>query len=244
MNVTVVTKLRRLLVEAHPSTTVFQLKQQLELILGVPVTSQTLSIHGIDLIDGFDLEFYDVHEGMQINLSVASGTDRFQICIKISTRRLCLEVSALDTVAYLKEKIQVADGTPAERLTLFHMNMKLEDNYCLGEYGISELSEIITVAKPMPRSKVVVMPPNRWLRFIVQTSSAFNSMDIPLEMNDSSSIREVRQLLLGRGILPPDDYFFIHKQRIMKDNQNLRWHGVRNGDTLHVFNGTVSHGHD
>ncbi|XP_058093847.1 uncharacterized protein LOC131239926 [Magnolia sinica] len=243
MNIFVVTEVGRLLVVVGPTETVLEVKQRLELILGVPTASQALSIYGIELIDGFELEFYDVYEGMQIDLDVApEGMYKFQICIKISTRQISLEVKGLDTVAYLKERIQIEDGTPIERLTLFYSGTKMEDARCLGDYGIVEHSEIIAIIKPIPRLKAV--PPPRRLRFVVQTTSSFNSMNIPVEMNDSSSVSEVRQVLLGRGLLPPDDYFFIHKQRIMKDDQSLRRHGVRNGDSLHVFNGTVSNGRD
>jgi hypothetical protein len=42
-----------------------------------------------------------------------------------------------------------------------------------------------------------------------------------LEMKDSCTVNDLRQLLLSRKILPIDDYLFIHKQRIMRDNCSL-----------------------
>ncbi|KAM1078285.1 hypothetical protein FF1_025431 [Malus domestica] len=62
-----------------------------------------------------------------------------------------------------------------------------------------------------------------------------------LEVEDVSTVNELRQLLLSRKILPTDDYLFIHNQRIMRDNCSLRWHGVGDGDFLYVFKGTVYH---
>ncbi|TQD85237.1 hypothetical protein C1H46_029156 [Malus baccata] len=62
-----------------------------------------------------------------------------------------------------------------------------------------------------------------------------------LEVEDVSTVNELRQLLLSRKILPTDDYLFIHKQRIMRDNCSLRWHGVGDGDFLYAFKGTVYH---
>lgn len=75
---------------------------------------------------------------------------------------------------------------------------------------------------------------------VVQTlSSLLNAATMPLEVKDVSTVTELRQLLLSRKILPMDDYLFIHKQRIMRDNYSLRWHGVGGGDFLYVFTGTV-----
>ncbi|KAB2611899.1 transcription factor bHLH36-like [Pyrus ussuriensis x Pyrus communis] len=70
---------------------------------------------------------------------------------------------------------------------------------------------------------------------VVQTlSSLLNAATMPLEVKDVSTVTELRQLLLSRKILPMDDYLFRHKQRIMRDNYSLRWHGVGGGDFLCV----------
>ncbi|KAK3008390.1 hypothetical protein RJ639_013602 [Escallonia herrerae] len=114
-----------------------------------------------------------------------------------------------------------------------------EDFRNLSEYGICEFSEIIVFLKNM--SRLAAEPPTRSLSVMVQTSSSLlNAANIPLEMRDSSTVNDMRQLLLGRKMLPYDDYIFIHKQRIMRDNCSLRWHGVENGDYLYVFKGTVN----
>ena len=68
------------------------------------------------------------------------------------------------------------------------------------------------------------------------SSSLLNGVSIPLEMKDSNTVNDLRKML------PMDDYIFIHKQRIMRDNCSLRWHGAEDGDYLFVFKGTVSRG--
>jgi len=37
-------------------------------------------------------------------------------------------------------------------------------------------------------------------------------------------------------------YFFVYKQNVMDEDRTLRWHEVKNGDTIEIFNGTVTGG--
>ncbi|KAA8538162.1 hypothetical protein F0562_027770 [Nyssa sinensis] len=166
--------------------------------------------------------------------------NKIQIVVKFPARKINLEVDRTETVGSLKEKIHIIDGTPIKRMTLFFSGTEMEEDYRnLVEYGICEFSEIIVFLKTM--SCVVADPPSRRLSLVVQTSSSLlNAASIPVETKDSNTVNELRQLLLTRKILPMDDYIFIHKQRIMRENCSLPWHGVENGDCLYVFKATVS----
>nr|GEX07315.1 hypothetical protein [Tanacetum cinerariifolium] len=170
--------------EVNMQETIIEIKRKIENFLGVPTSSQTLSVCDWELLDGLDLEDYPI----------------------------------------------VTEGVEME-----------EDFRNLSDYGIGEFSEIIVFLKTMSRS--VAEPPSRKLGFVVQTSSALlNSTCIPLEMKDSSTVNELKELLLAKKLLPLDDYIFIHKQRIMRENCSLRWHGLENGDYLYIFKGSVSRG--
>ncbi|KAK4386234.1 hypothetical protein Sango_2494000 [Sesamum angolense] len=165
-----------------------------------------------------------------------------KITVKFSSRKFQIDVDNTDTVRSLKEKIHIVDGTPIRRMTLFINAAEMEDDFrSLSEYGVQESSEIVVFLKAM--SRVMADPPSRRVSVVVQTSSSLmNAARIPVEMNDTSRVDELRQLLLERRMLPADEYIFIHKQRIMRDDCSLRWHGVENGDFLYVFKGTVSRG--
>ncbi|KAL2493568.1 Ubiquitin-like protein [Forsythia ovata] len=90
--------------------------------------------------------------------------------------------------------------------------------------------------------RVVAEPPIRRLDLVVQTSSSLlNASKNSVEMNDTSTVNEVGKLLQERNVLPYDDYIFIQKQRLIRDQCSLRWHGVQNGDYLYIFKGTVNH---
>ncbi|GMP66908.1 hypothetical protein CsSME_00027075 [Camellia sinensis var. sinensis] len=222
MRITILTLTCEFNIEVSPQETILQIKQKVEQLLGVPVASQALTVSGWELVDGLDLEDYPiVTEGTKIDLTIQhtqpslEHSSKIQIVVKFSSRKINVEVDTTETME--------------------------EDFRNLSEYGICEFSEIIVFLKTM--SRLVADPPSRKLSLVVQTSSSLlNAASIPLEMKDSSTINDLRELLLMRKILPMDDYIFIHKQRIMRDNCSLRWHGVEDGDCLYVFKGTVSRG--
>lgn len=145
-------------------------------------------------------------------------------------------------VSSLKDKIHIVDNTPIKRMQLYFSGIELADDFRnLNEYGIREFSEIVVFLKSINRAKDVA--PVRKLCFLVQTSSSlFNGARIPVEIKDSCTISEMREGLQANKTLPRDEYIFVHKQRIMRENCSLRWHGVENGDTLFVFKGSISRG--
>ncbi|KAG7983471.1 hypothetical protein I3843_04G107600 [Carya illinoinensis] len=248
MRVIVVTRAHQFVIEVGFQEPVLEIKRKIEQLFGVPVASQTLSVSGWELVDGLDMEDYPiVTEGTKIDLTIKyllmlpplNHCNRIQIVVKFPARQSNIEVDATETVGSLKEKIHIMDGTPLKRMSLFYSGMELEDFRNLNEYGVREFSEIVVFLKSMNR--MTDEPPSTRLSLVVQTSSSLlNAARIPVEMKDSCTVNELRQILLTREILPIDDYLFIHKQRIMRDNCSLRWHGVENGDCLYVFKGTVS----
>ncbi|GLT96772.1 hypothetical protein SLE2022_143720 [Rubroshorea leprosula] len=247
MRLIIVTGGQEFAVEVGDREPVLEIKKRIEQFLGIPVSGQTLSICGWELVDGLDLEDYPiVTAGTKIDLTVKpplvafNHRGKIQITVKFSCRHLNIEVDKTETVRSLKEKIHIMDGTPIKRLSLFHAGVELEDDFRnLSEYGISEFSEVVVFLKTMNRLRDE--PPARKLSIVVQTSSSLlNAASIPVEIKDCGTVNDLRQMLLDGKILPQDDYLFIHKQRIMRDNCSLRWHGVENGDSLYVFKGTVS----
>jgi hypothetical protein len=249
MKVFIVTGTGKFVIEVGLQEPVLDIKRKIEQLFGIPVASQTLSVSGWELVDGLDMEDYPiVTEGTKIDLTIKSMLmlpplnhyRRIQITVKFSGRQFNMEVDTAETVRSLKEKIHIVDGTPIKRMLLFCSGIELEEDFRhLTEYGIHEFFEIIVFLKTTNRLRDE--PSSSWLNLVVQTSSSLlNAASIPLEMKDSCTVNDLRQLLLSRKILPIDAYLFIHKQRIMRDNCSLRGHGVENGDPLYVFKGTIS----
>ncbi|KAL0311218.1 UNVERIFIED_CONTAM: Ubiquitin-NEDD8-like protein RUB1 [Sesamum angustifolium] len=249
MKLTIVMKGCEFSMDVGTQEPILEIKNKIQHFLGIPVDSQTLTVCDWELIDGLDLDDYPlISDGTKMHLSTnhtpppVSPSTKMKITVKFSSRKFQIDVDNTDTVRSLKEKIHIVDGTPIRRMTLFINAAEMEDDFrSLSEYGVQESSEIVVFLKAM--SRVMADPPSRRVSVVVQTSSSLmNAARIPVEMNDTSRVDELRQLLLERRMLPADEYIFIHKQRIMRDDCSLRWHGVENGDFLYVFKGTVSRG--
>ncbi|KAL6287399.1 hypothetical protein ACE6H2_011789 [Prunus campanulata] len=233
-------------VEVGLKEPVLEIKRKIAQLLGVPMASQTLAVWGWELADGLDMEDYPiVTEGTKVNLTIKCMEPPFHrsstipIIIKFSAIQHHIEVNRTETVSSLKDTIHILYGTPIKRMSLFFCGIELEEDFRnLSEYGIREFSEILVILKTANRP--MDDPLSRRLSLVVQTSSSLlNASRIPLKMKDSSTVNEMRQLLLSRKLLPIDDYLFIHKQRTMRDNCSLRWHGVEDGDPIYVFKGSV-----
>ncbi|XVE87840.1 hypothetical protein DITRI_Ditri19aG0020400 [Diplodiscus trichospermus] len=70
---------------------------------------------------------------------------------------------------------------------------------------------------------------------------------IRVEVNAMDNVGELRKELqkLKQRLhfdLPQDSYFFIYKQNVMDDDRSFRWHQVAQGDTIEIFNGSVTGG--
>ncbi|XP_058773831.1 uncharacterized protein LOC131648051 [Vicia villosa] len=247
MRIVIATRVNQFSIEVGNVETVLEIKRKIEQTHGVPVAYQILTVSGWELVDGLDMEDYPiVTEGTKVDLTIKTGESNFinhykkmQITLKFPAKQTNIEVDQTDTVRSLKEKIHIIANIPIKRMSLFFLGKELKEDFRnLNEYGICELSEIIVFLKATNQSKE---PSSRKVNFVVQTpSSLLDSATIPVEMRDISTINDLKQLLIGRIVLPVDDYMFIHRQRIMRDSCSLRWHGVENGDYLYVFKGSIS----
>ncbi|XP_010414009.2 PREDICTED: uncharacterized protein LOC104700224 [Camelina sativa] len=234
--------------EISEQESVLEIKKRLGQFLQIPTSSLTLFVSCWELLDGLDMEDYPIiSDGTRIDLTVTPFFTAPSFIVpadkKIDvTVKFTVEVDRTETVSSLKNKIHIMENTPIKRMQLYYSGIELADDYRnLNEYGISEFSEIVVFLKSINRAKDVA--PVKELCFLVQTSSSlFNGARIPVEINETCTISEMREGLQANKTLPRDEYIFVHKQRIMRENCSLRWHGVENGDTLFVFKGSISPG--
>ncbi|PIM97566.1 Ubiquitin-like protein [Handroanthus impetiginosus] len=238
MKITIVMKGCQFSMEVGPQEPILEIKRKIQQFLGIPIDSQTLTVCDWELVDGLDLADYPlISEGTKMHLSTPQSpppefpqTTTMKITVKFSSKKIEIDVDKTDTVRSLKEKIHIVDATPIKRMTLFFRGSEMGEDF-----------RMVVFLKNMNRA--MADPPSRRLAVVVQTaSSLMNAARIPVEMNDTSRVEELRRLLVERRMVPVDEYIFIHKQRIMREDCSLRWHGVENGDFLYVFKGTVSRG--
>ncbi|GKB45673.1 ubiquitin-like superfamily protein [Tanacetum coccineum] len=113
MRIQILTETYILTMEVNMQETIIEIKRKIENFLGVPMSSQTLSVCDWELLDGLDLEDYPI---------VTENN---------------LAVDKTETVGSLKEKIHIIDGTPIKQMTLFFLGVEMEEDFRnLSDYGV------------------------------------------------------------------------------------------------------------
>ena len=238
--------------------TVLEMKEKIEKYEGYPVSSQTLAFKGQVMADDGDTELYEVLEGSRIQLTLESEQEecvkaeepaRVMLLINVSVtkKQLSLETDVADNVSRLKERIQESEGIPVNRFSLYIGSSEMQDHRPLADYGVTDNSEINVVIRPFQTVSTVGMGGVGQKKMKLLVLPKCGTKKIPVEVNPCDNVSELRkelQRLHGnlQFHLPPEGYFFIYKQNVMYDDRTFRWHDVRSGDTIEIFNGSVSGG--
>ncbi|CAN1160714.1 Ubiquitin domain-containing protein 7SL RNA1 [Linum perenne] len=177
------------------------------------------------------------------------------ITIRIKTPKpnhhLSIEIDQNDTVSSLKEKIHEIEGIPVNRLILQSSNgggggggsSELLDHRSLRDCDLADNSEITAGIRAV--AVVPTATATKKLKLLVLTKCG--TKKVPVEVNAGDNVGELRKELQRmqqrmQFPLPQEGYFFIYKQNVMDDDQSFRWHHVGNGDTIEIFNGSVTGG--
>ncbi|KAM7254930.1 hypothetical protein ACFE04_020171 [Oxalis oulophora] len=164
-----------------------------------------------------------------------------------------LEMDINDSVLRLKERIHGRESVPVNRIILQARGTELQDNRSLRECELEDNAEIDVNIRSSPTASsgtvaVAVGPTagaTKKLKVMVLTKCG--NKKIPVEVNASDNVGELRKELqkLHQRMnfhLPQEGYFFIYKQNVMDDDHSFRWHQVAQGDTIEIFNGSVTGG--
>ncbi|GLT44777.1 hypothetical protein SLA2020_186540 [Shorea laevis] len=243
--------------------TVLEIKEKVQKYQGIPVAKQTLVFNGRVLQDEQDIEYCELLQDSHVQLLVAPEQDKtqvkpqihveqpspvasnkIQVKINIPSSKACvpLEIDVNDTILRLKEKIHEMENVPINRLVVQYRGMELQDNRSLRECELKHNAQIDVNVRPSP-----TVPGTGSKKLKLMVLPKCGPKKIPVEVNPSDSVGELRnelQKLQSRlqFTLPPEGYFFIYKQNVMDDDRSFRWHQVGQGDTIEIFNGSVTCG--
>ena len=252
--------------------TVLEIKEKVHKYQGIPMSKQTLVFNGQVLHDDDDVGKCEILHNSHIQLVVASDSDKRQpvaavvktedlpppptkIHVNVKTAssktHIPLEMDVNDTVLRLKEKIHGMEAVPMNRLLLHATGTELHDHQLLRDCDVSDNSEIEVSLRPLPTTSAVASGGggggggSKKLKLMVLPNSG--TKKIPVEVNASDNVGELRKELqkLHQRLqfhLPQEGYFFIYKQNVMDDDRSFRWHHVAQGDTIEIFNGSVTGG--
>ncbi|KAK1324680.1 hypothetical protein QJS10_CPA01g02678 [Acorus calamus] len=191
------------------------MKEKVQKYIGIPISEQTLIFDGIFMSDEHDTEYYGVLQGSRIQVSERQP---MRILVKVPhlNRKFSLEVYPKDTVARVKDKVRELEGTTTttnRRMVIFAGLLELDDSKRLTEYGLSEGTEVWVFF----RLKVVLQPaPGK--RCVVEV----NPMDKVRELRkEVERVQRIMDFSVQGG-----EYFFIHKQNLMMEEESFDWHNL------------------
>lgn len=246
--------------------TILEIKEKVQKYQGIPISKQTLLFNGQVLQDDGDIWKCEIFQNSHIHLVVAVAesdhhrsplVEETKIHLNIKTpsskSHIPVEIDKNHTVLKLKEKIHdIENNVPINKLIL-HVHAtgtELHENQLLRDCDVSDNSEIeVSFKQPAAAAPAVVGGGggggSKKLKLLVLPKSG--TKKIPVEMNASDNVGELRKELnkLNQRLqfhLPQDGYFFIYKQNVMDDDKSFRWHHVCQGDTIEIFNGSVTGG--
>ncbi|KAJ0016776.1 hypothetical protein Pint_10892 [Pistacia integerrima] len=247
--------------------TVLEIKEKIHKYQGIPVQRQTLVFNGHVLQDDRDVEYCEILQNSHIQLFVApdqsppqpqpqpqsqpqlvkneqaSPSKKIHLRINIPSSKtlvhLPLDMDINDTILHLKEKIHDVEPIPVN-------SAELQDHRSLCDCELMDNSEVDVNVRPSPTaSGGTGTTGSKKLKLMVLPKCG--TKKIPVEVNATDNVGELRKELqkLHQRFhfhLPQDGYFFIYKQNVMDDDRSFRWHHVGQGDTIEIFNGSVTGG--
>ncbi|KAE8773791.1 NEDD8-like protein RUB3 [Hordeum vulgare] len=172
-------------------------------------------------------------------------------------RRIVLELDASCTVARLKEMLQerTDEAVAATKMSVFFGKAEMEDDKELAQFnppvdGMDmEVCVVVRQTPPPPaciNGNGAAMVNNQRLQQRISVEVKSGAKTATLEVSDMDAVKELRAELgtAAPHLLLPNDgaYFFIYKQNVMEEDRTLRWHDVKTGDTIEIFNGRVTGG--
>ncbi|XP_044460479.1 polyubiquitin 8-like [Mangifera indica] len=233
--------------------TVLEIKEKVQKYQGIPVHRQTLVLNGRVLEDERDVEYCEIFQNSHIQLFIAPDKPNSQSQPQLVENEqsspsknihLPPDMDIKDTVLHLKKKVKTheVESIPVNKLVVQSGGgAEVQDRRSLYESELMNNSEVDVSVKPSPTSsggtgskklKLMVLP-------------KCGTRKIPVEVNASDNVGDLRKELqkLQENFhfhLPEEGYFFIYKQNVMDDDRSFRWHHVGSGDTIEIFNGSVT----
>ncbi|XP_038881479.1 ubiquitin domain-containing protein 7SL RNA1-like [Benincasa hispida] len=192
--------------------TVLEIKEKIEKYHGIPIPKQSLIFNGRILQDHRDVEFCEILQHSRIQLVVANS-----------------ELSAQSEIGRLimKQNNILPDPPPPHQPP--------------------QPQKEITSSKNNNNNNSSSINNNNYNKLKVMVKPKSGNSKIAMEVNPTDNVGELKKELekLQQRMqfhLPPEGFFFIYDRDVMDEDRSFRWHGVAHGDTIEIFNGTVTGG--
>lgn len=232
--------------------TVLEIKEKVQKYQSIPISKQTLILNGEVLQDEGDVWKYEILQNSHIKLLISKDPEdtKVHLNIKISMSNFPIEMDKDDTILNLKERIHqmelsdVPFPIPMNKLVLHLKGTQLRDNQFLRDFDVWNYNEIVVSFRETAAAATPTPTLTATTKLTVMVLSKCGKQKIAMEVNPCDNVGELKKELqkLDQFNLPQEGYFFIYKQSVMNDDKSFRWHKVAHGETIEIFNGSVTGG--